>query len=59
MPVDEPTEAIVASSLVQLPTPPGSESVVVAPVHTIDVPEITSGAEFTISVMVAGQAVNK
>jgi hypothetical protein len=50
-----PTAAIDKSLLVQLPTPPGLDNVVVAPVQTVVVPVIAPGEPFTANVAKAEQ----
>lgn len=57
IPVDAPTVAIDVLLLVQLPTPPGLDKVVVAPVHTVIVPVFAAGEPFTANVPVILQVV--
>ena len=55
MPEDEPTEATAALLLVQVPPPVASVNAVLLPMHTLVVPVITEGPEFTFTVVVALQ----
>ena len=49
-PVREPTEATPTVPLLHVP-PATSLNVVVAPVHTVDVPEIAEGCATTVTVI--------
>ncbi len=53
-PVSEPTVAVNTSLLLHVPAGVVLLSVVVRPGHTIIVPVIGAGAEFTVTVVVAG-----
>ena len=46
------TVAIKSLSLVHEPTPPASDNVIVAPVHTTDGPEIGAAFAFTANVAI-------
>jgi hypothetical protein len=56
MPVLEPTSAIEVALELHVP-PPASVSVVVAPSHTLAVPLIVDGSEFTNTEVVTKQPV--
>ncbi len=49
-PVEPPTVATDVLLLVQLPTPPGLDNVISAPIHTLPGPAIAAGLPFTTKV---------
>jgi hypothetical protein len=53
-PVVPPIVATDVLLLDQLPTPPGLESVVVAPIHTVEAPVIAAGLPLTTNVASVG-----
>jgi hypothetical protein len=53
MPVEGPIVATVVLLLVHVPTPDGSDNVVVLPAHTVSVPVIADGKGLTVTNVVA------
>lgn len=59
MPVVEPMVATPVLPLVHMPPPVASVTVVVAPMHALNVPPIAAGLAFTVTTVVALQPVLK
>src|SRR5438552_391935 len=57
MPVEAPTVAVPVALLLQVPPLMASVRVMVAPVHTVEEPEIADGADTTVTVILVLQPV--